>query len=254
MENTIIPPLSNLQIKKIKEAVKFHYGIDADDRDIDWIDKTLRNHYSIFHDQNIIRHLVTVNIDKILLKHRDEIGSLEFEEMMFDKLIFHYLTFASMCYRAGIPIGSIFLCRTAVETGLRERIAEEMAKEDIKSKEELPQKIWAQMKKLERKKLSELIKMAEEHKIVEGGEIEEIFRSQGLEKRVLDKFIHGNIDWIVRFIESKDRECTKVIGAKDILQEKKIIAEFPLIDQIAVSALKATTLIAEKLYFGKKDK
>jgi len=218
MESTVIPPLSDSEKRKIKEIVKSYYGIDADDRYIEWIDKGLRNHYSVLHHQNIIRHLVTVNIDKILLKHRDEIGSLEFEEMVLDKLIFHYLTFASMSYRAGIPIGSIFLCRTAVETGLRERIAEEMAKKEVKSEKELPQKIWEEMKKLEGKKLIELIKMAEEHKIIEGGEIEEIFRSQGLEKRVLDKFIHGNIDWIVRFVESKDRECTKVIGAKDILQ------------------------------------
>lgn len=41
MENTIIPPLSTSQKKKIKEIVKFHYGIDADDYDIDRIDKGL---------------------------------------------------------------------------------------------------------------------------------------------------------------------------------------------------------------------
>lgn len=93
---------------------------------------------------------MTVNIGKVLLKHRDRIGSLKFEEITFDKLIFHYLRWASMSFRAGIPIGSIFLCRTAIETGLRERIAEELAeKEGIKDKERRHQKIWELMKKLE---------------------------------------------------------------------------------------------------------
>ena len=151
MDNTTIPSLSASQRKKIKEVVKFHFGIDAEDHDIDWIDKMLRNHYSVLHDTMIIRNLVTVNIDKILLKHRDKIGSVKFEELLLDKLIFYCLTFASMSYRAGIPIGSIMLCRTAVETGLRERIAEELAKKEVEDKGKLPQKILRFMEKLENK-------------------------------------------------------------------------------------------------------
>ena len=250
MKNTVIPPLSTSQRKKIKEVVKFHYGIDADDHDIDWIDGMLRNHYSVLHDQEIVRNLVTVNIGKILLKHRDKIGSLKFEEITSDKLIFHYLMFASMSYRAGIPIGSIFLCRTAIETGLRERIAEELAKKEIQDREKLPQKIWELMEKLEDKKLWELIRMAEENGIITKEENEEFFKSLKLgrqsSRKVFDKFVHGDIGWIVKFVESK--ESAKVIGAKDILHEKKIIAESS-IGHIAVSTLIGTTLIAERLYF-----
>ena len=123
-------PLSGSQRKKIKEVVKFHYGIDADDHDIDWIDQMLRDHYSVFHDQNVIMNLVTVNINRTLLKHRDKIGSIEFERITMNKLIFQYLTFASMCYRAGIPIATISLCRTALEGGLTEKIAEKIAKDE----------------------------------------------------------------------------------------------------------------------------
>jgi len=252
MENTIIRPLSTSQREKIREIVKFHYGIDAEDYDIDWIDKMLRSHYSALHDQRVIRNLVSVNINKILLKHRDKIGSLKFEEILLDKLIFHYLTFASMSYRAGIPIGSVFLCRTALETGLRERIAEELAKKEAQDEERLPHKIWEHMKKLENKKLYELIKMAEEYGIITRQEVEESFKSLKLgeqrSRKVLDKFIHGDIDWIVKFVESRDKERAKVIGAKDILHEKKIVAQ-SYTDYVAVGTLVGTTLIAEKLYF-----
>ena len=60
---------------------------------------------------------------------------------------------------------------------------------------------------------------------------------------MLDKFILVNIDWVVRFIESKD-----------ILQKKKI-AEFLLIDQITVSVLKVITLVSENFTsVSKKEK
>jgi hypothetical protein len=253
IENTIIPALFISQKKKIKKIVKFYYGIDANDYDINWIDKMLRNHYLVFHNQNIIRNIVTVNIDKILLKHRDRIGSLKFEEITLEKLIFHYLRWASMSFRAGVPIGSIFLCRTAIETGLRERIAEEIAQKEIKDMGELPQKIWELMKKLKNKKLWELIKIAEDKNIITEKEIEKFFEPLRLEeqrsRKIFNKFIHGEISWIVKFVETKAEGYAKVIGAKDILEEKKIIAEFSLIDYIAIGVLIGTTLVAERLYF-----
>jgi hypothetical protein len=253
MEGTVIPPLSTSQRKKIKEVVKFHHGIDADDYDIDWIDKMLRNHYSVLHVQDVIRNLVTANIGKILLRHRDRIGSLKFEEITSDKLIFHYLTFASMSYRAGVPIGSILLCRTAIETGLRERIAEELAKREIKDRSKFLQKVWESMEKLGREKtLQDLMNIAEDNGIIARGEIEEFFKPLKLEepsRKVLDKFIHGDIGWIARFVESKGKDHWKVIGAKDILDEKKKAADSST-DHIAVGALVGTTLIAEKLYFN----
>jgi hypothetical protein len=213
----------------------------------------LRNDYSVLHEQRIMRNLVAVHIAKILLKHRDKIGSTKFEKILLDKLIFHFLTFASMSYRAGISIGSILICRTAIETGLRERTAEELAKKDIKDKDKLPQRIWELMKKLENKQFRDLIEMAEENDVITSEEIEQSFEPLKLEeqasRRVLDKFIHGDIGWIVEFAEGKIHE--KVIGARDILQEKKMMATSN-IDYIAVSTLVATTLIAEKLYFKPK--
>ena len=82
-----------------------------------------RNNYSVLHDQQIISNLVTVNIGNILLKHRDRLGSIELERLTMNRLIFKYLTFASMCYRASIPLATIFICRTAIEAGLREKLA-----------------------------------------------------------------------------------------------------------------------------------
>ena len=97
--------------------------------------------------------------------------------------------------------------------------------------------------------------MAEDNGILTKTEIEKFFKPLRLEKqtsrKVLDKFIHGDINWIVRLVESRLKENAKVIGAKDILQEKKIVAWFGgFIDYIAVGALKGTTLIAERLYFS----
>lgn len=250
MKNTVIPPLSISERERIKSIVKFHYGFDADDHDIDWIDKGLRNQYSVLHDQGIIRELVTVRVGKILLNHRDKMGSIKFEEILLDKLIFKYLTFAKMSYRAGIPIASISLCRTAMDAGLRERIAEELAKKETEDRKKLPQKIWELMEKLEYKKLSCLIKMAEKNGLITGQEIEEFFKSLKLEddisRKALDKYIHGDIGWIVKFIERN--EDARVIGAKDILDEKKIIF-VSNIDKIAVIALIGTTRVAERLYF-----
>jgi hypothetical protein len=168
MENTVIPPLSNLQREKIKKIVKFHYGIDADDRDIDLIDKGLRNNYLVLHEQNVIRNLVTVNISKILLKHRDGIGSIAFEKILMDKMIFQYLTLASMCFKAGIPLAAISLCRTALEGGLKEKIAEKIAKNE--------KEIWEAFKKLSNLKVSELIRKAEDVNIISRDELEKFLQ------------------------------------------------------------------------------
>jgi len=251
MESTVIPPLSTSQRKKIKEVVKFHYGIDAEDHDIDWIDKMLRNHYSTLHDQRIIRNLVTVNIDKILLKHRDKIGSIKFEEIQLHKLIFSYLTFASMCYRAGIPIATIFLCRTALEGGLREKIAEKIAK----NKKE----IWETMKELSHLKLWQLIQKADDENIIRKSEIEKFFTIDEKMKKIipnprhlLDKYIHADLHTIITFLK-EIRADTEVIGVMDLIERKKIQAQ-TFIDKIAVFILAATTRIAERLYFLSNEK
>jgi hypothetical protein len=249
MENTIIPPLSASRRKKIKEVVKFHHGIEADDYDLDWIDKMLRNHYSVLHDQNVISNLVTVNIGKILLKHRDKIGSIEFERMTMDKLIFRYLTFSSMCYRAGIPIATISLCRTALEGGLKEKIAEKIANDE--------KGIWEVIEELSNLKLWQLIRRAEDKNIITKDEIERFFTIGEKMKKIipnprslLDKYIHADLPTIIAFLEEIGAN-TEVIGDVGFIEKKKIQAE-AFIDKIAVFVLTATTRIAERLYFSNK--
>jgi len=251
MEDTVIPPLSASQRKKIKEVVKFHYGIDAKDYDINWIDKMLRNNYLVLHNQRVIRELVTININKILLKHRDEIGSIKFEEILLHKLIFKYLTFASMCFRAGIPIATIFLCRTALEAGLRERIAEKIAK----NKEEM----WEVMKKLSNLKLGQLIQRADDENIIKKDEIENLFTiNEKMRKLIpnprhlLDKYIHADLHKIIEFLKEIGADV-EVIGDVDFIERKKIQAQ-AFIDKIAVFILTATTRIAERLYFSTNEK
>ncbi len=256
-KETIIPQLSNEMRKRIKKIVEFHYGFRPKNKDINWIDKMLRNNYSVLHDQRIIRNLATVEIDKMLLKHRDKIGSIKFEKILLDKLIFRYLTLASMCYRAGISFATITLCRTAIETGLRERIAEELAKKECNKTKEFPKIILEKLKTLKdislgtRGENKGLIDLAEENNMISNKTIEKIFKElkfkQQSSRRILDKFIHGNLIWMVNFVKEKNKNV-EVIGAENILEKYKIIADSKIND-IAVEVLKGTTKIAEILYF-----
>jgi len=238
--------------KRIKEIVKYHHGFTPKDDDIYRIDDMLRNHYAVLHDQRIIRELVVGEIGKELLKHRDSLGSLEFERIWLEKTIFKYLTFAGMCYRAGIPAGTISLCRTAIESGLRERLAEELARKGSTNTSKLPKATWNKLKGLKKKMLASLIEMAAEEGIIGKQEIEGAFLKLKFRdqtgRKILDKFIHGDIVWMVNFVRDRE-EDTRVVGAKDLLEECKIISEMK-IGQIAVEILKATYNIAEILYFG----
>jgi hypothetical protein len=113
-----------------------------------------------------------------------------------------------MSYRAGIPIASIVLCRTAIEAGLRERIAEKLAEEEVRDREQLPRRILEIMEGLEDKyKLWQLIEKAEEESIITEEQIEEYFRPLKFGKqegrKILDKFIHGDITWIAEFVQSR---------------------------------------------------
>jgi len=256
-KETIIPQISDAAKEKIKRIVKYHYGFEPKDKDIKWIDETIRNHYSVLHEQRIIRNLITVEIDNILLKHRTKIGSEKFEKICLDKLIFYYLMLASMSYRAGIPIATILLCRTALEAGLRERIAEKLAENECRNKNDLPEKVLEKIKALKdntlgtKKGKKGLINLAEENGVISENEIEKIFSKlkfgQQKSRKILDKFIHGDLTWIVSFIKEKDKD-SRVMGAKNILDEYKIIAESS-IDDIAFKVLRGTTKVAEILYF-----
>jgi len=243
--------ISNERIKRIKEIVKFHYDLELTDEDIKTMDKMLTriNTQSTLHDQRIINNFVTQEIRKNLLKYRDKIGSINYERILMDKLIFHFLSYADNCYDFGIPIASISLCRTALEAGLRERLAEVMAKKESTNASKIPKLMWKYMRDLQKDDLTKLISKAKKERIIKN-EFEKIFQNLKFKtdesRRILDKFIHGDMVWITDFVS--DREDTRVIGAQNILDEKKIIM-ISAIDKIAVEVLKGTTKIAEILYF-----
>lgn len=153
-----------------------------------------------------------------------------------------------MCFRAGIPIATIFLCRTALEAGLRERIAEKTGKDE--------KGIWEEIKRLSKLTLGELIREAENKDVIKEGEIEKFFEIDKKMKKIirhprklLDKYIHADLPAILEFLKAMGAD-TEVVGDVSLIEKKKIQAE-TLINEIAVFILKATTQIAERLYFYK---
>lgn len=282
MSETRMSRISDETKDRIKNIVKYHYGFTPKDSDIEWIDKMLTNNYGFLHEQQIIQELAANNISKELLKHRDRIGSEQFGRIERERDIFRYLTFASMCFRAGIPAGTICLCRTAIESGLRERLAEELAREENTKNAELSEVILKKLEWLEKhKSFADLIEeAATKENIIKKEEIRDAFQElkfKGQEgRKFLDKFIHGDIVWMVNF--AKNRKNIKVRGAEgkvktykltpdkeggyeeifekeedykvsiDKLEEHKIIF-MSEIDEIAIKVLKATYRIAEILYY-----
>lgn len=284
MSETRIPQISDEARERVKDIVKYHYGFTPKDDDIDRIDRMLRNDYVVSHQQRLISELADKNMSNELIKYRDRIGSIEFERIWLEKDIFRYLKFASMCFRAGIPAGTISLCRTAIESGLREKLAEKRAIKRSADASLLAEATLGEIKKLEGKELRQLIQAAEAEVIITEKEIEDIFKKlkfRGDARRILDKFIHGNIVWMVNF--ARDRKDIKVIGAEgkveryklepnedggyekvfegeekykvcvDKLQEYKIIHEME-IGEVASEVLKATYRIAEVLYYENVEK
>lgn len=249
VRKTRVPPPD---IGRIKNIVEYHYGFVPKEADIEWIDRMYRNNYAVLHEHQIVRELAAKNMSDRLLKHRDRLGSAEFERIWREKTILNFLTFASMCFRAGVPAGAIGLCRTAIESGLREKLAEETVRKEITGESKLSEATLNNVKRLENKQLHKLIKEAEERGIIKKQDIEEAFQALETEdqsgRRILDKFIHGDITWIVDYV--KDRKDIGVMGAKDELEEYKIIFESE-IDHIATEVLKASYRIAEILYFTK---
>lgn len=252
MHDVRVPQVSKETIKRIKEIVEYHHGFTPRDDDICRIDDMLRDQYAVLQPHRIVRELVMREIDKDLLTHRDRLGSLEFERIWLEKTIFKYLTFASMSYRAGIPAATISLCRTAIESGLRERLAEELAEKGSTSSSELAEAVCSKLKELERKTLAGVIRVASEEGIIGKQEVGAAFQELRFKhqtaRKILDKFIHGDIVWIVDFVRHRE-EDTSVVGAKDLLQEYKLISDMKT-DEIAVEVLKATYEIAGILYFG----
>ena len=229
--------IPTLDVERIQRIIQFHYGFVPSEEEILRIDDGLRSQYGVLHDQYVIRELVTQKISDILVAHRQE--KLDIESLFFDKSIFRFLTFGSMCYRAGIPLACIALCRIALEAGLRERLAE--------AKAASPEEVWNEINKRRNKLLGSLVKEADQEGIMAKKEFEELFVFGGqLGHHLLDKYIHADLNSIIRLFESLQFDI-RVMGAKDTLAEKKIQAE-AYIDEVAVAVLAATTRIAEKLY------
>jgi len=251
MAETIIPPLPNETKEQIKRIVYYHYGFEPRDEDIEIIDMGLRNNYLSFHDQQIIRELAAANASRELLAHKDRLG-IEFDRIWLEKSIFRYLTFANMCFKAGIKIGTISLCRTAIESGLRERLAEKLAKKDIKNYSDLPEATWIKLEELGNISLGKLIEEVDKEGIIKQQVIENLFHELKFKdqrgRRILDKFIHGDIVWMVDYVRDKEGD-TRVIGARDELQRKKIVSDM-MTDKIAFKVLKATYKIAEIIYYN----
>lgn len=231
----------------IKTTLKVGYNIDATDDEIQRIDKGLRNNYVVLHDKRIIREIVSSNVSKILLKHRTKENVSQLEDLFLNKLIFRYLTYASMSYRAGIPIATIILCRTASEAGLRQKIAEKRTNDN-------KDKVWEEMQKLKEMTLRLLIQQADAEDIISKNEIEELFTIDEKMKAVipnprnlLDKYIHADLPTIIDFLQAIGLDMSGVIGAKSLIQEKMILAASSQ-DMIAIFVLTATTRLAERLY------
>lgn len=231
------PKILAPDIARIKKIVESHYGFVPNEQDILWIDQMLRGQYEVLHEQYIIRKLVTHRIDDILLSHREERPDIE--SLFSKKSIFHYLMFASMSFYAGIPLGCIALCRTALEAGLRERLAEKRASS--------PQEVWYQIKKRGKMGFRDLLKEAEQEGILSKKQLQESFEFAGrFGRRALDKYIHADLESIISLLEGLELDI-RVVGAKDKLAEKKIQAE-AYVEQVAVAVLAATTKIAEILH------
>lgn len=251
MPDTVVPQLSTESNQRIKTIVKLHYGFCPQDSDIARIDDVVRNHYIVLHDQHMVLELVAHEISKPLLKHRDRLGSIAYEQIMLDKTIFKYLAYASMCFRTGIPAGTIALCRTALETGLRERLAEELAS-GADSSDDCANLVKKKVHQLRMRSIHNLVGNLEEREIISNADFEGQFKPLKLgdqsARKVLDKIIHGDIAWVVDLAADKGLD-TNVSGVKDTLQESKIIADIHL-NKLAFEILRGSYGIAEMLFFS----
>lgn len=253
MNNNIIQnSIDDESRKHIKEVVKQHYGFIPTDEEIDRLDKELRISYEIIHPYRIINMFATFSLDKVISKYREKLG-IKLEEMELDKLIFKYRTYAKMCFHNAIPYATICLCRIAIEAGVREKIAEELAEKDKVGNKNLSDKILEQMKKLKNITLGSpnggLFALADKNCIITREEVEQMFKNRFRSRngrKILDKFIHGDIFDIYDFQQKKGVD-TRVIGAKDKLEELKIISDSASFE-IAFEVLRITTEIAEILY------
>ncbi len=113
-------------------------------------------------------------------------------------------------------------------------------------------KMLEKLHELHSKSIGYLLRKASEMGIISEQEIEQAFkalkRRGQSSRRILDKFIHGDIVWMVDFIRAGEDD-TSVVGAKNVFEEFKVVADM-CVDQFAIEVLKAMCRIAGVLYFG----
>ena len=190
----MIKMINDEMMKNIKELTKERYGFTPNDFEINSIGESLSLSYEELHQYKIINHLVTRKI--YLDKFNYWSGLSTFNTITNEKLIFRFLKLAIKCYNEANNYASICLCRTAIETGLIERVAEENAKNDNAKDKCYEQKVVYYMNRNKGKMLHRNLELAQGFDIISITDVEEMFErniGHGIGKKILDKFVHGDI-------------------------------------------------------------
>lgn len=249
---TIIPALDEGVKEEIRELTESNYGFTPDKYEIERIDKGLRENYEPLHKYRIYNRILTSFIKNIIWQYKDKIGETEFYKIRQSKLIFFYKDLAERCFHEAIHYATICLCRTAIEAGLRERVAEELAKKDTDMTKSIDEKIFEQMNKLKKDTLGPLLTNAGKEKIITKNDVKKMFQKEfgsRSGRNILDKFVHGDIFAIYDFLKNAGKDTTVFSGEEISATEIRKFVATGGSYAIAYEILKITTKIAEILYF-----
>jgi len=150
---------------EIKELVKTKYGFSPENDEINYINDMLRLTYFDLHQFRIVNHIATSSIFNSLMKYR-AVKGYEFDNIYSDKLIFKYLRLARKCFEEALNFPAICMCRTAIESGLIERVAEEQANIDGDTTRKFEKKVLNYMKKNKNEMLHRNLEHAEKLKMM----------------------------------------------------------------------------------------
>lgn len=215
----------------IKEQAKTTYGLDISAEDIETALKQKHSELYDFHRAQQIRREIVVRkmLLPILNDARKKAGkkdNAQFELGFMGPYFFE----AVNCFESGLVVATIFLCRSALEVGLREVIAQERSNRNGTS-------LLDEYNSLEKAMLGSgkeggLLKIAEKMNIIKADRVNRTFtplhrlaQSQNPEeyRRLLDKFIHGSYSdlfFLVRDISfdgSHAKDYKEFIGKLDVV-------------------------------------
>lgn len=239
---TWIKMINDEMRNNIKELTNSNYGFIPEDVEINTIDSRLSESYLDLHEYRIINHLATRAIYDSKLSYWSTKSN--FAYIVGEKLIFRFLRLAIKCFNEANNYASICLCRTAIESGLIERVAEEYANRDSDKNKCYEQKLLFYINQNKDKMLHRNLELAEELNIISKRDVEDMFERNvgvGVGKRILNKFVHGDIIDIVKTSNNPEVK-------EDDLNQIKWIADNESY-RIGYNILKITIDIAEKLYF-----